>query len=95
MRRSSPGHSTTRWLLTQSFREARLNVEAGGVHDGVQLDVLGAGGDAGLGDPQDGVGDEAAVVSGEERHEVGGYFILNGIERIIRLLIQQRQHYIM
>mmetsp|Transcript_14619 Transcript_14619/g.59653 ORF Transcript_14619/g.59653 Transcript_14619/m.59653 type:complete len:552 (+) Transcript_14619:299-1954(+) len=32
---------------------------------------------------------------GEERHEAGGYFILNGIERIIRLLIQQRQHYIM
>ena len=32
---------------------------------------------------------------GEERYEAGGYFILNGIERIIRLLIQQRQHYIM
>ena len=35
------------------------------------------------------------ICKGEERHEVGGYFILNGIERIIRLLIQQRQHYIM
>lgn len=32
---------------------------------------------------------------GEEPGEVGGYFILNGIERIIRLLIQQRRHYIM
>lgn len=32
---------------------------------------------------------------GEERYEVGGYFILNGNERIIRLLIQQRRHYIM
>ena len=32
---------------------------------------------------------------GEERYEAGGYFIPNGIERIIRLLIQQRQHYIM
>ena len=27
--------------------------------------------------------------------EMGGYFICNGIERIIRLLIQQRRHYIM
>ena len=26
---------------------------------------------------------------------MGGYFLLNGIERIIRLLIQQRRHYIM
>jgi len=32
---------------------------------------------------------------GEEVHEMGGYFILNGNERIIRLLIQQRRHYIM
>ncbi len=27
--------------------------------------------------------------------EMGGYFICNGIERIIRMLIQQRRHYIM
>ena len=26
---------------------------------------------------------------------MGGYFIVNGIERIIRLLINQRRHYIM
>ena len=32
---------------------------------------------------------------GEEPGEMGGYFLLNGIERIIRLLIQQRRHYIM
>ena len=35
------------------------------------------------------------VGRGEEAHEMGGYFILNGNERIIRLLIQQRRHYIM
>ena len=27
--------------------------------------------------------------------EVGGYFICNGLERIIRMLIQQRRHYVM
>ena len=32
---------------------------------------------------------------GEEANELGGYFIVNGIERIIRLLINQRRHYIM
>lgn len=32
---------------------------------------------------------------GEEATEFGGYFIVNGIERIIRLLINQRRHYIM
>lgn len=26
---------------------------------------------------------------------MGGYFICNGIERIIRCLIQQRRHYVM
>ena len=31
----------------------------------------------------------------EESTEMGGYFICNGIERIIRMLIQQRRHYIM
>lgn len=27
--------------------------------------------------------------------EMGGYFVCNGIERIIRCLIQQRRHYVM
>lgn len=31
----------------------------------------------------------------EETNEMGGYFICNGIERIIRCLIMQRRHYIM
>jgi DNA-directed RNA polymerase I subunit RPA2 len=35
------------------------------------------------------------VQRGEESVEMGGYFIVNGIERIIRLLIAQRRHYIM
>lgn len=38
---------------------------------------------------------EKLIKHGEEPGEVGGYFVLNGIERIIRLLIQQRRHYIM
>jgi len=32
---------------------------------------------------------------GEEAHEAGGYFIVNGIERIVRLIIQQRRHHIL
>ena len=32
---------------------------------------------------------------GEEPGEMGGYFIVNGNEKIIRLLIQQRRHYVM
>jgi len=35
------------------------------------------------------------VQHGEEGNEMGGYFVVNGIERIIRLLINQRRHYIM
>ena len=35
------------------------------------------------------------VAAKEESTEMGGYFICNGIERIIRMLIQQRRHYIM
>ena len=31
----------------------------------------------------------------EESMEAGGYFICNGLERIIRMLIQQRRHYVM
>ena len=31
----------------------------------------------------------------EESMEVGGYFICNGLERIIRMLIQQQRHYVM
>ena len=38
---------------------------------------------------------EKLVAHGEEGREVGGYFIINGNERIIRLLVQQRRHYIM
>jgi DNA-directed RNA polymerase beta subunit len=32
---------------------------------------------------------------GEEPDEFGGIFLCNGIERIVRLLVQQRRHYIM
>lgn len=35
------------------------------------------------------------IKHGEEDTESGGYFIVNGIERIIRLLIQQRRHYVL
>ena len=35
------------------------------------------------------------IKHGEEDNESGGYFIVNGIERIIRLLIQQRRHYVL
>lgn len=31
----------------------------------------------------------------EEAHETGGYFIVNGLEKLFRLLIVQRRHYIM
>ncbi|GAX83529.1 hypothetical protein CEUSTIGMA_g10954.t1 [Chlamydomonas eustigma] len=31
----------------------------------------------------------------EEANEMGGYFICNGLERIIRCLVQQRRHYVM
>jgi DNA-directed RNA polymerase I subunit RPA2 len=34
-------------------------------------------------------------VAKEESTEFGGYFVCNGIERIIRMLILQRRHYIM
>lgn len=35
------------------------------------------------------------VAAKEESTEMGGYFICNGIERIIRCLVAQRRHYIM
>lgn len=35
------------------------------------------------------------VARGEEAHEAGGYFIINGIERMIRMIIQQRRHHIL
>lgn len=35
------------------------------------------------------------VARKEEAMEVGGYFICNGLERIIRMLFQQRRHYVM
>ena len=31
----------------------------------------------------------------EEGTEFGGYFIVNGIERVVRMLIQPRRHYIL
>lgn len=34
------------------------------------------------------------IAAKEELNEVGGYFICNGIEKIIRLLIQQRSNYV-
>ena len=42
-----------------------------------------------------GFSQDELISRGEEGHEMGGYFILNGNERIIRLLVQQRRHYIM
>lgn len=38
---------------------------------------------------------EDLVSKGEEAHEFGGYFVCNGNERIIRLLVQNRRHYVM
>lgn len=38
---------------------------------------------------------QALVRMKEEPDEFGGTFICNGIERVLRLLIQQRRHYIM
>ncbi|GFR47172.1 hypothetical protein Agub_g8865 [Astrephomene gubernaculifera] len=35
------------------------------------------------------------VAAREEANEMGGYFVCNGIERIIRCLVVQRRHYIM
>ncbi|MEW5303502.1 MAG: hypothetical protein WDW36_006188 [Sanguina aurantia] len=35
------------------------------------------------------------VAAKEEANEMGGYFVCNGLERIIRMLIMQRRHYIM
>ena len=32
---------------------------------------------------------------GEEATELGGYFIVNGNEKLLRLLINQRRHYVM
>ena len=42
-----------------------------------------------------GANEETLLKLGEEKHELGGYFIIGGIERVIRLLIQQRRHYVM
>jgi hypothetical protein len=35
------------------------------------------------------------VAAKEESTEMGGYFVCNGIERLIRLLVQTRRHYVM
>ena len=42
-----------------------------------------------------GLSREELVAHKEEATEFGGYFICNGIERIIRMLIQTRRHYIL
>ena len=42
-----------------------------------------------------GVSRKELLKKGEEYHENGGYFIVNGIERIIRLLILPRRHYVL
>jgi hypothetical protein len=34
----------------------------------------------------------ALVAAGEESTEFGGYFVCNGIERLLRLLVQPRRH---
>lgn len=39
-----------------------------------------------------GLNPQKLVQHGEEAEELGGYFIVNGIERIIRMLIQQRRN---
>ncbi len=35
------------------------------------------------------------VACREDGNEMGGYFVCNGIERIIRCLVLQRRHYVM
>lgn len=42
-----------------------------------------------------GMSRSALVAEKEEANEMGGYFVCNGIERIIRCLVAQRRHYIM
>eukprot|EP00201_Polytomella_parva_P019467 CAMPEP_0175041304 /NCGR_PEP_ID=MMETSP0052_2-20121109/1831_1 /TAXON_ID=51329 ORGANISM="Polytomella parva, Strain SAG 63-3" /NCGR_SAMPLE_ID=MMETSP0052_2 /ASSEMBLY_ACC=CAM_ASM_000194 /LENGTH=1341 /DNA_ID=CAMNT_0016303785 /DNA_START=27 /DNA_END=4052 /DNA_ORIENTATION=+ len=42
-----------------------------------------------------GMNRQQLVAAKEESTEMGGYFICNGIERIIRCLVVQRRHYIM
>lgn len=37
--------------------------------------------------------EKQALGVGEDVHELGGYFIVNGVERLIRLLIVQKQNY--
>lgn len=36
---------------------------------------------------------EESIEFGEDFHELGGYFIINGVEKLIRLLIMQKQNY--
>jgi DNA-directed RNA polymerase beta subunit len=42
-----------------------------------------------------GLKQEELVAVHEERHEMGGYFIVNGLEKIIRLLIATRRNEVM
>jgi DNA-directed RNA polymerase I subunit RPA2 len=34
------------------------------------------------------------IEHGEEMQEMGGYFVINGIEKIIRMLIMPRRNYV-
>ena len=40
------------------------------------------------------LGPKELVGHGEEAQEMGGYFIINGNERIIRMLIMPRRNYV-
>jgi DNA-directed RNA polymerase I subunit RPA2 len=42
-----------------------------------------------------GLSPKELIEAKEEKEEFGGYFIINGIERIIRLLILQRAHQVL
>ena len=41
-----------------------------------------------------GLSPKELIMRGEEAEEFGGYFIVNGIERIIRMLIMPRRNYV-
>ena len=41
-----------------------------------------------------GLAGEELVRRKEERHELGGYFVCNGNERLIRMIINQRRHFV-
>ena len=41
-----------------------------------------------------GLAGEELVRRKEERHELGGCFVCNGNERLIRMIINQRRHFV-